>query len=821
MLGLSFLFEYAVSIFLSPLLKIIAQKRKNACHGDMKEAKVSIVIPNWNGVNCLKECLPSVFSAKGFADGENEVVVVDDGSTDESVDFIKANFPRVRLIQNKRNRGFGFTCNRGIREAKNEVVVLINNDIILTKDFLQPLINHLNDKDVFAVTPKLYAWDKETFVWGMHMGGFRDGYIKLWNEAETGNGDKVYNSSPSIFAIGGAMVFRRKDFLWMGGFDSIFRPNCWEDIDISYRAWKRGMKVLYEPKALMYHKGRTTLTYERHKEIKNELLFTWKNITDTKILKNHLNLLPWNLYRNRMPFLKGFLWALNNLPETLIHRLLERGFITGAKDKKIFDKVMLYYENFVKCGFRHRQNEKPNILLVSRFMPYPLNAGGKIRISSLVKLLSDRYNFILLSLIDHQDELNNIPELKKVFSQVYPIHTKSDLEIGFISKMLYPKRYKFAHSYSQELIDKLKEIQETIPVELIHIESNELLYLIDHIKHAPIVYTEHDISILNPGKSYYKRNGHFISPVFDYLKRFYFHVSNFKKTDKVVTLSREDEAVLRAFFPRADITLVPTGVDLKHFSFDHKPKVSNTLIFVGHYRHYPNEDAIVYFTNRIFPLIRKRIPDAKLLIVGSNPTPRVEKLDKQKNVKLIGEVGDVKLYLDKADVFVNSVRISAGIKGKVLEAMAAGIPVVSTSIGSYGIDAIPEKDILLADNPHKFAKQVIRLLSNKELREKIANEARCLAEKKYDWFKSADKLDKVYKNAIFDNSVIELSGQAMIERILERTTDLIERKVNTLDDLLEPERGPEELHIELTYNCDSRCIMCDLWDHKKKAPRKC
>ncbi|MDO9066518.1 MAG: glycosyltransferase, partial [Chloroflexota bacterium] len=456
------------------------------------------------------------------------------------------------------------------------------------------------------------------------------------------SGDKISEAAPTIFAIGGAMVFRKGDFLWLGGFDAIYRPNCWEDIDISYRAWKRGLKVIYEPSSLMYHKGRATLTYERPKEIKNELLFTWKNITDQQILKEHLNLLPWNLYRNRGAFLKGFFLALNHLPQTLLHRFLERGFILDFEDKKIFYKIMLYYGNFIKRGLSHPSGEKPNVLIVSRFFPYPLNMGGKIRIHNLVKSLSNRYNFSLLSLIDHKDELRYLPKLKEIFSDVYPVYAKSPLGLDFSSQRFYPEQYKHGYSYSRELADKLKELKETKPLDMIHIESNELLYLVDYAGCLPIVYTEHDTSFLSLGKSYYKKDNQFFWPLLDNLKRIYFHNTQFKKLDRVITLSKEDEYVLRRFFPKSNITLVPTGVDLKHFSSENNIRKSKKLIFVGHYRHYPNEDAVVYFVKKIFPLIRKDIPDVELLMVGSNPTANVENLTQEENVVLVGQVQDVK-----------------------------------------------------------------------------------------------------------------------------------------------------------------------------------
>jgi GT2 family glycosyltransferase/MoaA/NifB/PqqE/SkfB family radical SAM enzyme len=814
-LSLFFVLEHIIWVIFAPLLRKIAPKRKLV---SIKDGKISLVIPNYNGIACLSECLPSVFAAQGFTDGQNEVLVVDDGSKDDSVDFIKNNFPSVRLIQNKKNKGFGFTCNRGIKAARNEIIVLINNDIILTKDFLAPLLAHLEDESVFAVTPKLYAWDKKTFVWGMHMGHFEKGYVRLWNESETGNGDRVHHASPTIFAIGGAMAFRKRDFLWLGGFDGIYRPNCWEDIDISYHAWKRGLKVIYEPSSMMFHKGRATLTYERPKEIKNELLFTWKNITDARILKNHLNLLPWNLYCNGADFLKGLFWALNYIPQAMLHRLLCRAFTLEFNDRKIFNKVMLNYKNFCKRRFKDPAREKPNVLIISRFLPYPLNAGGKIRIHTLVKLLADRYNFILLSLFDHENELQYIPKLKEVFTEVYPVIARSPWNMNFSSQPFYPNLYKIGYSYNEDLIDKLKEIENERPVDIVHIESNELLYLLDYLKYTPAVYTEHDISILSLRDSYYKKKN--IFSFFDHLKKVHFHFSQFKKSDKIITLSREDEKILKEFSPEADINLIPTGVNLQHFSLNVNPKGANKLVFVGHYRHYPNEDAMVYFAKKVFPLIRKKVPEAELLLVGSDPTEAIKDISRNKNIRLIGGVADVKPYLDKADVFVNYIRKSAGIKGKVLEAMAVGVPVVSTKSGSSGINAKPEKEILFADSPRGFARQVIRLLKDEGLRKKIVSNARVLAENEYDWIKIKDKLDKLYRSML---SVASLEGtdDPLIDKIIDNANSYVEHKINKLNgNLIKPQDGPEELHLELTYNCNSRCIMCDLWDYNSRSVRK-
>ncbi len=772
--------------------------------------KISIVIPSWNGINLLKECLNSIFVLAEFKGGENEILVIDDGSTDGTFEFVKQNYPNVRIIHNEKNMGFGYTCNRGVKEAKNELIVLINNDILMTEGFLEPLKEHFKDESIFSVTPKLYGWDRKTFKWGMHIGHFKNGYISLWNEADTPDGEGIYNSSPTIFAIGGAMVFRKSDFLWLGGFDEIYRPNCWEDIDISYRAWKRGLRVIYEPRSLMYHKGKATLTYERHKEIKNEISFTWKNITDWDILKEHLNLLPLNLQKQGYLFLKGFLWALNLLPLTLFHRLKERRFIQ-QNDNDIFKYCMHYYENFRKSNFRHFENAKRKVLIISLFLPYPLNMGGNIRIYSLAKLLKDKYDIYLMSLIHNRGEFEYIPRLKEVFKDVFPVYKFSPS----VRDALFPERYKYA--YSRDLIEKLKEIQNALPLDIIQIESNELLYLLDVIKFTPVIYTEHDSSVLSFKNSYYNCNGYnALFDFYEYLKRINFHKNAYKRLKNVITLSKYDTDFLKTMFSNINFHLVCTGVDIDFFSYENYYDHYKKLIFVGHYKHYPNEDAIVYFVNEILPLIRNQLKDVELLVVGSEPTKAVKSLSKHHNVNIVGTVDDIKPYLRSVSVFINPIRISAGIKGKVLEAMACGIPVVSTRQGAFGIDAEPEKEILIADSSEHFAEQVVRLLKNDGLYLKLAQNARKLVEIRYNWKDIAKRLDNVY-SGIITNS-LDFSYNTYIDRILHNVNNIVDRYIEDAE-IEGPQLGPEELHIELTYNCDSKCIMCDLWDYNKRTAK--
>ena len=156
-----------------------------------------------------------------------------------------------------------------------------------------------------------------------------------------------------------------------------------------------------------------------------------------------------------------------------------------------------------------------------------------------------------------------------------------------------------------------------------------------------------------------------------------------------------------------------------------------------------NIDAVTYFVEKIFPLIKKDIPSIKFLIAGKKPSVSIMKLACE-NIIVTGEVPDIREYLGKAAIFVGPFRIGTGLKHKVLEAMAMEIPVVSTTLGANGIDVKSGENIILADTPHEFAKAVITLYNDNKLREKIVNNAYMLVKEKYNW----DRIGQIFEDML-------------------------------------------------------------------------
>ena len=291
---------------------------------------ISIIIPNWNGRNLLEKNLPHVLQTlKHKKNNILEIIIVDDFSLDDSVDYIQKTFKnRVRLIKHKKNTGFASAVNTGARHAKGDLLCLLNTDVIPSRNFLESVHPHFSDKYLFAV-----GLHEENH--GAAIGVFKDGFL-AHNGSSEGN-----VAVPSLWASGGSAVFRRSIWWELKGLDqNLFKPFYWEDVDLSYRAWKRGFKVLWEPLAHVVHKHEATInssSFDRHymdriKE-RNELLFIWKNITSEKMWRKHLVGLT-NRVIHHPGYLKIVFLALSKRPLVTKKRKLEK------KESRVSDEAV-------------------------------------------------------------------------------------------------------------------------------------------------------------------------------------------------------------------------------------------------------------------------------------------------------------------------------------------------------------------------------------------------------------------------------------------------------------------------------------------------
>ncbi|MFC2165671.1 glycosyltransferase [Acidobacteriota bacterium] len=225
------------------------------------------------------------------------------------------------------------------------------------------------------------------------------------------------------------------------------------------------------------------------------------------------------------------------------------------------------------------------------------------------------------------------------------------------------------------------------------------------------------------------------------LKKYEFDM--YEEADKVLSLTPQGKEELLDIRATLDIDIVPHGVDIEHFSFSKPDSEEKSIIFVGNYLHYPNADAVLYFSREIWPRIKELSPKLKFFVVGQAPPPDIKKLEDDPSIIVTGRVDDVTPYLTKSTIFICPVRLGGGFRGKILEAMAIGRPIVSTSLGAEGIPAQNEKNIILADNPEDFARGIEKLLQDNNLYNQISVLGRKLVEEKYAWGKGVEVLEGI------------------------------------------------------------------------------
>ena len=263
---------------------------------------VSIVIPTWNGITLLERFLPSVKAAAAAYARQSsapiEIVIVDDGSTDETSSWISNLNPQIsnlalRFLKNEENLGFAKTCNRGVKAASHDLVFLLNNDVELDPGSIAPLVENFSDPAVFAAHCRVIDLESGEECGTGKVGGFARGFLRVHQSYIPRARHQPREPLYSIFAGGGSAMFDRERFLQLGGFEELLSPFYWEDVELSYRAWKRGLKVLYEPRSVARHRvsstiGRLKRSRVRMIEQRNRLLLHWINLHDRRMLASHI-----------------------------------------------------------------------------------------------------------------------------------------------------------------------------------------------------------------------------------------------------------------------------------------------------------------------------------------------------------------------------------------------------------------------------------------------------------------------------------------------------------------------------------------------------
>jgi GT2 family glycosyltransferase len=292
---------------------------------------------NYNGLHLLRNCLDSLLVA---ASDRDELIVVDNGSTDGSAAAIREEYPTVRLVALEENFCI-FGLNAGVAAAKGEYVAFLNNDMTVEPEFVERSLARFDAPDVFAVCPRILTGDGDE-QGSRTAGHWHRGLIIYESLAH------VERPTDCFFAVGGQSFFRRDRLVQLGSIDPLLWPMYHEDIELSYRAWKAGWRIRYAPDALCHHLGTQT-----NKKVwtsgqlrsfvrQNEFLTVWKNVTDRRMLATHLALVVPRVVaagaKKDWPTVMGFGRAVRRLPECLAGRRQARKHFVRS-DREVFELV--------------------------------------------------------------------------------------------------------------------------------------------------------------------------------------------------------------------------------------------------------------------------------------------------------------------------------------------------------------------------------------------------------------------------------------------------------------------------------------------------
>ena len=388
------------------------------------------------------------------------------------------------------------------------------------------------------------------------------------------------------------------------------------------------------------------------------------------------------------------------------------------------------------------------ILCLTSRLPYPPNRGDRLRAFHFIEHLSQHHDLSLVSFIADEAERGHVSPLRAFCRDVHVLPMSPRQSTVSTALNIWRREPLQALYYRlgamRRMIDDLVATTgfDAAYVHLFrmapYVTEHPQLYRIVDL--TDVISREIDLSL--PYRSLASRAMYLLEK--GRINRYeQWLAQNFEET---WLISKSDGQTLARTSPRANIHIVPNGIDFEQFYPTGQPSTPNSLIFVGHMRVLHNVDAATHLAQDVLPLVQREIPTCTLNIVGADPAPQICELGQSPSVSVTGFVPDLNAPLNNAAVFVAPLRFAAGIQNKVLEAMAAGRPVVTSSLVNEGLGAQPEREILLADDAAATARQIVRLLTNEQLRKQIGQGGHSFVRGKFSWNHVVERMRAIEEN---------------------------------------------------------------------------
>lgn len=394
------------------------------------------------------------------------------------------------------------------------------------------------------------------------------------------------------------------------------------------------------------------------------------------------------------------------------------------------------------------------LLLISRCPPYPLYHGDRLIPHHLTRMLASRQHLIdLIAFYQQPEDLADVPLYERTFRSVQLIPEPRRSWRSYWDRHRHPeKRFPTTAeaSWSPAMWQAVERSLQEKTYDLVHlfggVQVYEYLELVRLLPNIIVPYESYSLWLeraLNQPQPRLTRR----------LNRLKHRVAcsyegwMFDQYDRVVVLTDRDARALRELNPRNATVTIPNGVDLNYFTPTGYEPSEPAILFIGNYDYAPNHDAALRLLRDVFPRIVEIIPEARLLLVGSHPSAEMRSFASEQ-VEITGRVADIRPYYEYAKLFLSPLRLGAGIKNKILEALAMATPIVATPLSCDGIPVTSGTHVLLSDTDDELAIAAIQVLRNKPLRRQLRINGRRLVERHFTWPRVAARYEDLYRRTI-------------------------------------------------------------------------
>lgn len=406
------------------------------------------------------------------------------------------------------------------------------------------------------------------------------------------------------------------------------------------------------------------------------------------------------------------------------------------------------------------------ILYVCHRFPFPPKRGGKIRPFNMIRHFTDMgHSVTVCSLARSRAEAEEGRGIAAHCARYEMGMVRNPVQVArMIVRLPTVVPSSMGFFYSPDLADRIRALIDREKFDLIFVHCSSVAQYVEDVQGIPKIM---DFGDMDSQKwleyARYKPFPLSLGYRLEGAKMLRAEKRLARRFDICTATTRAEWETLRGYGAAADTDWFPNGVDSQYFCPGDDPYEADTISFVGRMDYYPNQECMFDFCANTLPLIRRDRPGVKLLIVGADPSPRVQKLSELPGVTVTGSVPDVRPFVRRSALMVAPLNIARGTQNKILEAMAMGVPVVTSAVAAGGVDANAEEHFLVARSPAEYAQAVLRILSDRGERDRLAIAGRARMLTHHNWANSMKRLDAIVERCVGRSSKVPVPGDLVTE----------------------------------------------------------